>query len=264
MPAVRHMGHGISVKSVSFHYGDGKEVLSNLSFAVGVGELVSVVGPSGCGKSTLLRLLAGLDRPDCGEISFGDQSVTGPSTDRALVFQQGGLFPWLTAEGNVAFALSKTHRGLSRDRCRALAREALDRVELGDAWNRYPAALSGGMVQRVALARAFCTEAPYLLLDEPFGALDPKTRLVLQELLLRLWHEDRKTVLLVTHDIDESILLSDRILFFPPQGEVKAMSVHFARPRRREEVLTSAECCAIRKRLIALFYQWGEAAGEQL
>ena len=252
---------GIEIRGVTFTYPGGTTpVLQGVDLTVAPGEFYSLIGPSGCGKSTLLRLLAGLERPDSGTLSCGGVPVTGPGGDRGVVFQSPALFPWLTARDNVAFALRKARRELSGAEARDRAEEALIRVGLKDAMEVYPARLSGGMAQRVAIARALSAGGSTLLLDEPFSALDPKNRMSLQELLLRLWEEDRKTVLFVTHDMDEAILLGDHIAFMEPGRIAVRHSVNFSRPRHRESLLVSAPCCTLRRELISLFYQWGEAA----
>ena len=254
----------ISLRDVSFSYPGGPRVLDRVSLEVERGSFLAVVGPSGCGKSTLLRLISGLSLPEEGTISIGGAPVTGPAPGRSIVFQQGGLFPWLTARGNVAFALRKAKPDLSRAQAAEQAEAALVRVGLKDALSRYPGELSGGMAQRVAIARALAVGGQVLLLDEPFGALDPKNRQALQQLLLELWQAEGSTVVMVTHDIDEAILLSDRIAFFRPGGVGAVLSVRSPRPRDPAAFLTSAECCVARKRLIGLFYQYGEAVGETL
>ena len=254
----------ISLRDVSFSYPGGPRVLDRVSLEVESGSFLAVVGPSGCGKSTLLRLISGLSLPEEGTVSIGGTPVTGPAPGRSIVFQQGGLFPWLTARGNVAFALRKANPGLSRAQAAEQAGAALVRVGLGDALSRYPGELSGGMAQRVAIARALAVGGEVLLLDEPFGALDPKNRQALQQLLLELWQAERSTVVMVTHDIDEAILLADRIAFFRLGGAGPTLSVRGARPRDPAAFLTSAECCIVRKQLIGLFYQYGEAVGETL
>ena len=254
----------ISLRDVSFSYPGGPRVLDRVSLEVERGSFLAVVGPSGCGKSTLLRLISGLSLPEEGTISIGGTPVTGPAPGRSIVFQQGGLFPWLTARGNVAFALRKAKPSLSRAQAAQQAEAALVRVGLKDALSRYPGELSGGMAQRVAIARALAVGGQVLLLDEPFGALDPKNRQALQQLLLELWQAEGSTVVMVTHDIDEAILLSDRIAFFRPGGVGAVLSVRSPRPRDPAAFLTSAECCVARKRLIGLFYQYGEAVGETL
>ena len=250
----------IQIQNLTFRYpGSARPALEDLSLTVEDGSFLSVVGPSGCGKSTLLRLVSGLSLPDAGSVTIGGEAVGGPGPGRAIVFQQGGLFPWLTARGNVAFALRKADPSLTRPEANDRAAAALVRVGLGDDLHRYPGELSGGMAQRVAIARALTMGGDLLLLDEPFGALDPRNRQALQQLLLELWEAERKTVVLVTHDIDEAVVLSDRIAFFRPGGLRLTLPVDIPRPRDPARVLTSPDCCSIRKRLIGLFYEYGEA-----
>jgi len=206
--------------------------LSDVSFAVEAGELVSVIGHSGCGKTTLLRLLAGLETLEAGELLVGNDPIAGPSAERGLVFQDPNLFPWLTVRGNIEAGL------VARGVLHAKRREVDDFMRLvgleGFA-NAYPHHLSGGMAQRVALARALINHPRVLFMDEPLGALDTFTRMNLQDEMLRLWQMNRMTMLLVTHDIDEAIYMSDRILIMTPRpGRIdKTISVTLQRPRQR-------------------------------
>ncbi|MDH3942581.1 MAG: ABC transporter ATP-binding protein [Anaerolineae bacterium] len=183
--------------------------LENISLHIEDHEFVSIVGPSGCGKTTLLRLIAGLITPSSGSVDYGAQGTNGkPYT--AMVFQEQGLFPWLNVIDNVAFGLEM--QSVEERERHQRAQEFIERVGLdGFAYN-YPHELSGGMRQRVALARAFLADPQVLLMDEPFGALDSQTRLVLQEELLRIWGQEKKTVLFITHDVEEAVVLSDRVL----------------------------------------------------
>jgi ABC-type nitrate/sulfonate/bicarbonate transport system ATPase subunit len=206
--------------------------LSDVSFAVEAGELVSIIGPSGCGKTTLLRLLAGLETLDAGELLVGNDPIAGPGAERGLVFQDPNLFPWLTVRGNIQAGL------VARGVLHAKRREVDDFMRLvgleafADA---YPHHLSGGMAQRVALARALINHPRVLFMDEPLGALDTFTRMNLQDEMLRLWQMNRMTMLLVTHDIDEAIYMSDRIVIMTPRpGRIdKTISVALQRPRQR-------------------------------
>ena len=207
-------------------------VLDDISIALTDGELVCLVGPSGCGKSTLLRLIAGLDFPDSGELMVEGRPVTGPSAERGLVFQDPNLFPWLTVRRNieaglVARRILKTHGGEVDEFMRLVGLEAFA--------NAYPHHLSGGMSQRVALARALINHPKVLLLDEPLGALDAFTRMKMQDEVLRLWQARRTTMLLVTHDIDEAIYMSDRIMMMTQRpGKIdRIISVNLVRPRDR-------------------------------
>ena len=225
--------------------------VENLSLGVRDEEFVSIVGPSGCGKSTLLRIVAGLIRPTSGEVLLDDRPVEGPGADRGMVFQSYTLFPWLTVQGNVEFGLRL--RGRPAEERQEIVRRYLDLVGLRGTEPAYPKELSGGMQQRVAIARAMANEPAILLMDEPFGALDAQTRSVMQELLLRVWEQTHKTVLFVTHDIDEAILLSDRIYVMSARpGRIKT-EVAVTLPRPREvSVMDTPEFIALRRRVHGL------------
>jgi NitT/TauT family transport system ATP-binding protein/sulfonate transport system ATP-binding protein len=206
--------------------------LDRLTLTVAAGEMVSLIGPSGCGKSTLLRLFAGLDRPTAGELLVGGEPITGPSAERGLIFQDPNLFPWLTVRRNVQAGLAA--RGLLRQR-RHEVEEFLRLVGLEAFADVYPHQLSGGMAQRAALARALVNHPRVLLLDEPLGALDQFTRMRMQDEVLRVWKARGTTMLLVTHDIDEAIYMSDRIAILTPRpGRVeRVLDVSLPRPRQR-------------------------------
>ena len=226
-------GASLHCEEISHAYpSDGGRVkaLSGIDLRAAPGEFVSIVGPSGCGKSTLLRIIAGLTTPNAGTVTFtGDGTVE--HVRNALVFQEHGVFPWMTVLDNVAFGLEM--RGVARlDRHRA-ARAFIERVGLEGFADSFPHQLSVGMRQRVGIARAFVAEVPVLLMDEPFGSLDAQTKLVLQEELLRLWSEDRKLVLYVTHDIEEAVRMSDRVLVMSGRpGRIREeIAVPFGRPR---------------------------------
>jgi NitT/TauT family transport system ATP-binding protein len=205
--------------------------VEKLSLAVRDQEFVSIVGPSGCGKSTLLRIVAGLIRPGAGAVLVDGRPIEEPGADRGMVFQSYTLFPWLTVQGNVEFGLKL--RGVPAEQRGRVARRYIDLVGLQGAEPAYPKELSGGMQQRVAIARALANDPAILLMDEPFGALDAQTRSVMQELLLRVWERTHKTVLFVTHDIEEAVLLSDRIYVMTARpGRIKAeVAVTLPRPR---------------------------------
>lgn len=238
----------ISFKNVSYSYVDGNEsflALENIDLDIADGEFVCLIGHSGCGKSTLLSLLAGLSIPTAGEIFIDGAPVSGPGPDRSIVFQSYSLFPWQTALKNVTFSIRQTNRNATKEQAKARALELLAQVGMEDAANRYPFQLSGGMRQRVAIARALAIDAPTMLLDEPFGALDPLIRGKLQELLLRLWNEGEgccKTAVFVTHDIDEALILADRIVFMEPRRIART----FELPKDREH---NAEAIALDDRL---------------
>jgi NitT/TauT family transport system ATP-binding protein len=224
----------------------GFRALAPSSFSIRPGEFVSIVGPSGCGKSTLLSMIAGLTKPSAGEITVGSRKVTGPGgQETGMVFQSIGLYPWLTAEENVMFALQvKTagnRRGVSKTEARERARESLRLVGLDRFRESYPNQLSGGMQQRVAIARALVIKPSLLLMDEPFGALDAQTRMVLQEELLRLRAQWNGSILFVTHDIDEAVYLSDRVIVMGthPGRIVEIVDVPISRPR--DSIATRAD-----------------------
>ena len=222
---VRHL-------SKSFRH-DGRDiaVLSEVSFEADDGQFVSFVGPSGCGKTTILRLVDGLLRPTGGEIVVDGVPVSGPSRDMAFVFQQDNLLPWLTVQKNVTFGLEL--QGVPADECASRAAALLVLVGLQGFEQHYPSELSGGMRQRVNLARALAVDPKILLMDEPFAALDAQTREVMQAELLRIWDRQQKTVLFVTHQIDEAVFLSDRVVVLTgrPGRIAKEISVELPRPR---------------------------------
>jgi ABC-type nitrate/sulfonate/bicarbonate transport system ATPase subunit len=228
--------------------------LDEVSLSMAAGELASLVGPSGCGKSTLLRLVAGLDRPDSGELMVGVEPITGPNAERGLVFQDPNLFPWLTVRRNIETGL--VARGVLRDK-RHEVDEFMRLVGLENFADAYPHHLSGGMAQRVALARALINHPKVLLLDEPLGALDAFTRMRMQDEVLRLWQARRTTMLLVTHDIDEAIYMSDRIVIMTQRpGRIeRIIPVHLERPRDR----SSAEFLGLRSEILELLHFAGGA-----
>ena len=210
-----------------------RQVLDGVSFSLGAGELISLIGPSGCGKSTLLRLVAGLDSADSGDLLIGAEPITAPNAERGLVFQDPNLFPWLTVRRNIQAGL--VARGVLHEKKNEVD-EFMRLVGLEIFANVYPHHLSGGMAQRAALARALINHPKILLLDEPLGALDAFTRMRMQDEVLRLWEARRTTMLLVTHDIDEAIYMSDRIMIMTPRpGRIeRTIPVELARPRQRD------------------------------
>ena len=211
-------------------------------------DFVTIIGPSGCGKSTLLRLVAGLDQPTTGRILLNGIPVSEPGPDRGMVFQSYTLFPWLTVADNIAFGLRE--KGTPAHRRTAIVREWLVRVDLVSFEHHYPKQLSGGMQQRTAIARALANDPAILLLDEPFGALDNQTRALMQELLLDIWERERKTVLFVTHDIEEAIFLASRVVVMTARpGRIKAdVRIDLPHPRRYT-IKTSPEFSALKARL---------------
>ena len=211
--------------------------LADIELDVADGEFVSILGPSGCGKSTLLYIVGGFVPPSGGRVSVRGRAVTGPGPDRGPVFQEFALFPWKTVLGNVAYGPREA--GLSRREAEAKAAGLIERVGLKGYEGFYPKELSGGMKQRVAIARTLAYDPAILLMDEPFGALDAHTRVRLQNDLLGLWERDRKTVLFVTHAVDEAVFLSDRVVVMTRQpGRLKEIvTIDLPRPRLRSELL---------------------------
>ena len=230
-------------------------VLPGISVILAAGELVSLIGPSGCGKSTLLRLIAGLETPDSGELLIGSEAIRGPSAERGLVFQDPNLFPWLTVRRNIEAGLLA--RGLLKEK-KTEVDEFMRLVDLEAFANAYPHHLSGGMAQRVALARALINHPKVLLLDEPLGALDAFTRMRMQDEVLRLWEARGTTMLLVTHDIDEAIYMSDRIVIITPRpGRIeRTITVDLDRPRQRN----SPEFLCLRGDILELLHFAGQSA----
>ena len=228
--------------------------LDAVSLSMAAGELASLVGPSGCGKSTLLRLIAGLDVPDSGELAVGAEPITAPNAERGLVFQDPNLFPWLTVRRNIEAGLVARHVLQEK---RHEVEEFMRLVGLESFGDAYPHHLSGGMAQRVALARALINHPKVLLLDEPLGALDAFTRMRMQDEVLRLWQARRTTMLLVTHDIDEAIYMSDRIVIMTQRpGRIERMiPVNLQRPRDR----SSAEFLQLRGEILELLHFAGAA-----
>ena len=220
----------IRVDGIARRFGD-QDVLAALSLAVGRSEIVSLVGPSGCGKSTLLRLIAGLERGDAGRIEVDGRPVTGPDPAIGFMFQEPRLLPWLTVRDNIVLGLSRAARRTADAR----VAELLAQVQLDGAARRWPRQLSGGMAQRVALARCLAVEPRVMLLDEPFSAVDALTRMALQDLLLAIWERTQLTMLLVTHDLDEALYLSDRVVVLrgPPAQLTDAIAIALPRPRDR-------------------------------
>src|SRR5216110_1374212 len=233
-----------------------RQALSNISLSIAPGELVSLIGPSGCGKSTLLRLIAGLDSPDSGELLVGSDPINEPSAERGLVFQDPNLFPWLTVRRNIQAGL--VARRVLREK-RHEVDELIRLVGLEAFANAYPHHLSGGMAQRAALARALINHPKVLLLDEPLGALDAFTRMRMQDEVLRLWQAHRTTMLLVTHDIDEAIYMSDRIMIMSPRpGRIeKIIDIRMDRPRDR----SSPDFLSLRSDILQTMHFAGRSLG---
>jgi NitT/TauT family transport system ATP-binding protein len=230
--------------------------LNDINITIKDGEFVCIIGSSGCGKSTLLSVLEGLMPPSGGQVLIDGVPIEGTGPERAVVFQQYTLFPWMTAKQNVVFGMKQVRRDLSGHQFDTVAEEFLGRVGLTEFMDKLPGELSGGMQQRVAIARALSVNPQILLMDEPFGAIDAKTRVVLQEMLLKLWADDmeKKTVVFVTHDIDEALLLSDRIFFMQPKKVSQEIPVNLPRPRSKESLYDNDEYRRLRAQLVGLFY----------
>jgi NitT/TauT family transport system ATP-binding protein len=236
-------------KSFQAIKGETVDAISGLNFDVGENEFVSIVGPSGCGKSTLLYIVAGFITPTRGDVRIGGTPIAGPGPDRGIVFQEYALFPWKTVQGNVKYGLEE--KRLPREEQERIVRKYIRLMGLDGFQHKYPKELSGGMKQRVALARTLAYDPDVLLMDEPFGALDAQTRELQQDQLLSVWRERKKTVLLVTHSVDEAVYLSERVLVMTARpGRIKSVvDIALDRSRSREEIVTSAEFAALRNRV---------------
>ncbi len=238
----------IEIRNLTKRFGtDGSvKALDDVNLTIEKGEFVSIVGPSGCGKSTLLYMLGGFVEPSEGTLAVNGVTVTGPGTDRGIVFQEYALFPWLTVFDNIAYGLIQ--QGIPKDRYIPTVERYIGLIGLTGFEKRYPRELSGGMKQRVALARTFAYEPDVLLLDEPFGALDAQTREVMQDELLRLWSSSQKTVLMVTHDVAESVYLSDRVCVMSkrPGRILTEFKVELDRTLSREELVLSPQFNTLR------------------
>ena len=242
----------LEIKGVNRTYKDEDtvvNVLSDVNLSVNRGELVSIIGLSGCGKTTLLRLIAGLDKPQSGELLLNGERITKPSPSRGYVFQKEGLFQWLTVEQNIAFGL-KARRVYRENKSKV--KEFISLIGLDGFEKSYPHQISGGMAQRVAIARALINDPDLLLLDEPMGALDSFTRADIQDKLLEIKKKENVTMILVTHDIDEAIYLSDRIIIMTPRpGKIsEVLNVSFPHPRHRG----GAEFLAARRNILEKFH----------
>ena len=243
------MNHKLELKHITkaFNTEEGEiTALERINLEVKPAEFLCIIGPSGCGKTTLLRMVAGLDHPTSGKILLDGKEVKCASPDRGMVFQEFSLFPWRTILKNVEFGLEI--KGIKENKRREIAEKYIALVGLKGFENHYPYELSGGMKQRVAIARALVTEPSILLMDEPFGSVDAQTRNILQEELLDIWQRTKKTVLFVTHSVDEAVYLADRVAVMSarPGCLVKCLAVDIPRPRKR----TSAEANEFREKLL--------------
>lgn len=262
------LGHGrrrVSIEDIP----EEKLVLRHLSLTVEDGEFICLVGHSGCGKSTTLRMLAGLQKPVAGTITIDGNPIEGPGLDRSVVFQNYSLFPWMTVKKNVEFGVKQASvelgRGLGKAEIGEIAATYLAKVNMAKAADLYPYQLSGGMQQRVAIARALAMDTEILLFDEPFGALDMKTRRELQALMEDLWVADdiRKTAVFVTHDIEEALLLADRVVFMSAGQFKDEFAVDAPRPRDIETYAKTPGYERLRRRLVDLFYEAEETSMDQ-
>lgn len=261
----------LSIERLTQQFPDGQggtlTVFEEASFGIEAGEFVCILGHSGCGKSTIMNILAGLAEPSSGVVKMDGYEVSGPSLDRGVVFQNYSLLPWLSALKNVTFGVNARYPDWSKSKVEDHAREYLAMVGLeGDVVHRKPAQLSGGMRQRVSIARAFANHPKLLLLDEPFGALDALTRGTIQDELLKIWSGTEQTVFMITHDIDEAILLADRILLMtngPFARVAESVEITIPRPRNRTEIVEHPNYYAIRNHLVQFLGQRSkELAGQ--
>lgn len=246
----------LAIKNVNkyFHLKDREvQALQNISLTVEEGEFISIVGASGCGKSTLLRIISGLETCDDGTIEIDGEQINGPGSDRGLIFQESRLFPWLNVGENIEFGISEdTKKKKGKKEVDRMVDQILDLVDLKNFKKAYPYQLSGGMQQRISIGRSLIGNPKVLLLDEPLGALDALTRIQMQNEILRIWKEEKKTMILVTHDIDEAIYLGDKIVVLSssPGTVRKVIKVEQARPRER----TSYEFIRLRQEIYQEFF----------
>lgn len=265
--APTHKPPFIKVEGLSKRYlPDQPPVFENINFAIQRGEFICIIGHSGCGKSTILNVLAGLEEASSGGVIMDGKEITGPGLDRGVVFQSHALLPWLSVEDNIAFAVRSRHPGWSRQQVHEHGARFIDMVGLGGAGRKKPSELSGGMKQRVGIARAFAVEPKMLLMDEPFGALDALTRGVIQDELLKICAATRQTVFMITHDVDEAILLADKIMLMSngPQARIAEIVVNtLPRERSRETMHHDPQFYRIRNHLVDFLVRRSKAIQQQ-
>lgn len=262
----QHSGGRVALEDVSkiFHDQDGGEpvlAVDTVSLNVRSSDFVAIVGPSGCGKTTILNIIAGLEEPTSGRVFTDGSEVPDRRQYFGYMFQNDLLFPWRTIRDNVAVGLEVL--GIPKKQARAQAQELLDRFELGRFASKYPVQLSGGMRQRAALMRTLLCEREILLLDEPFGGLDALTRSIMQEWLLSIWEKDHRTIIFITHDIEEAVFLSDRVLMMSARpGHIKGeIEIDLARPRDHT-IVTSVQFTALKKAILDQIYEESRKAEE--
>lgn len=259
----------LELKNVCKSYGDGAErveVLDNISLSIEEGEFVALIGFSGSGKSTLISLISGLQMPDSGEIFLRGKPITGPGPDRGVVFQNYSLLPWLTVEGNVALAVNQVFPDWDAERRSQQVLKYVEMVNLTPALSKRPSELSGGMRQRVSVARALAMNPEILLLDEPLSALDALTRGTLQDEIEQIWNSDKKTVVLITNDVDEGIILADRIIPLNPGPRATLgpeFNVAINRPRDKNELNDNDVYKKLRAEIIKYMLSVGEKSSSQ-
>lgn len=257
--------HSVSIQGLSFLYqGSDTLILKDINMNVKEGQFVCILGQSGCGKSTLLRLLAGLEKPTTGDIRINDQLIYGAGLDRGVVFQDYGLFPWMTAGENIVFTLEQRFPKKKKKELKELALSLLQEVDLSsDVYDKLPRELSGGMKQRCAIAKAFSLDPPILLMDEPLGALDAVTRSRLQDMVLSLWAKDniKKTVFFVTHDVDEAVLLANEVYVLGqvPSNIIYQYTFDEDNPPSRKRQFDNAEASKLRNELVEIINKDVEA-----
>jgi nitrate/nitrite transport system ATP-binding protein len=253
----------LSIENIvkAFRKPDGSQfvVLNGIDMTIGAQEYVSVIGHSGCGKSTLMRIVAGLEKPTSGLVTLEGKAIRKPGSERMMVFQGYALLPWLTVRENIRMAVEEVFKKASRDEKLSIVNEHIDMVKLSAAADKYPHELSGGMKQRVGLARALATRPKMLLLDEPFGALDALTRPKLQQEVLEIWRQHPQAVMMITHDVDEAIFMSDRVVMMTngPNATIgQVLDIPLPRPRDRHALRESKEYYELRNQALNFLEQY--------